>query len=57
MAYDGKTPQGNAVNANLYNQYQQYVIAQQSNGMPAQTYDQWIQQQSQQPQNTPNKFF
>lgn len=56
MAYDSVTPQGNQVNANLYKQYQDYVVQMQSNGQQAPTYDQWLMQQQQTP-NVPNRYF
>lgn len=57
MAYEGATEEGNKVNAKLYDQYQQWVIDQQSQGMPAMTYDQWIKQQLMENQNEVNRYY
>ena len=42
MAYESVTPGGSQVNADLYNQYMQFIMQQQTQGMPAPSYDEWF---------------
>ncbi len=55
--YESTTPEGNKVNAKLYDQYQQWVINQQTQGLESVPYDQWIKQQLMENQNEVNRYY